>query len=275
MTAPQAASGMTAVDAQLTKVQILKPFDGFENIYQGRAATTPIVMPCARDPRASRAGFDPNLGKGIDVPQGARVILWIPIAVSDDTVQQYAYRVVWRFHNINDYRDPGGIDVPRPPYHFPVQSPGAPDTSVPLSTQQRTLIPAAFRPVAFEQAEAGTANGRINVRPEEIVPDFAIANTVLPLLPDGTPMTLQQGVLDPAGNSTTAKSPIFVPVWFDAEGDEMFILVNRAAIVEGEENWDFDAQDIDRPFSNVYGTDFGEHPNFPRIGIYVQFGTTP
>jgi len=136
-------------------------------------------------------------------------------------------------------------------------------------------VPASYWSIAFEQAENGSANGRVNVRPEEIVPDIDLTNMVLPLLPDGSPGVLQQGILDPVTNSTVAKLPIYVQFWCDVQGDEFFLLVNRATIAQDQSTWDFTQQDIDLPFSNIYGTGNGEHPEFPHTGIFYQFGQTP
>jgi hypothetical protein len=270
-------TGATMVDAQMTNVRILKPFPNFEAVYQGQPAGFPISFPGERDPRAAanQPGFDPNLIAGIPVPQGARVLLNIPITPGIPTGSQvYSYRIVERFTNLNDYRDPPR-NQGRPPFHFPRSSPGAPDTTGGASSP-RTLRPAAWRDVGFEQAEVLTENGKLVLRPEEIVVGRGgIINIFQPLLPDGSSGVLQQGVLDPVTNPTAAPVPIFLPFWFDAEGDEIIILATREDVVQPNVNWDFTANDADLAFSNIYGTGAGAHANFPDLGIYMQTGTTP
>lgn len=269
-------TGATMVDAQMTNVRVLRPFEGFQQVYQGVSASTPIAMPGLRDPRAAakQPGFDPDLLAGIPVPQGARVLLQIPLTPNPGVGSQvYSYRIVERYNNLNDYRDPPRNQA-RPPFHFPRSSPGAPDTTSGVALA-RTLRPASWRDVGFEQPEVLLENGKLVLRPEEIVVGRGgIINIGRPLLQDGKQGVLQQGVLDPATNPLAATVPLFLPFWFDAEGDEIIILATREDIAQPP-TWDFTDPDADLGFSNIYGTGNGSHDNFPDLGIYVQTGTTP
>jgi len=263
-------------DAQLTNVKVLKPFAGFEAVYQGKLASTPIAFPGDLDPQAGRPGFDRHLMRGIPVPEGARVLLWIPQCTgAQDGFQEYIYRVVWRFSTLRKYRSPGRADIPRGPYHIPVQLPGAPDTTV--GSQPRVIVPAAWRNVAFEQPEAPMTNGRVNLRPEEIaIVEPSLLDAARPLLADGSDGIIQQGVLDPATNPASAPQPLFEPFWFDAEGDELLILANRRTFGDlTHPFWDFKSAGVDFPFSNIYGTGDGAHASFPGVGIYIQTGANP
>jgi hypothetical protein len=121
-----------------------------------------------------------------------------------------------------------------------------------------------------------TENGKLVLRPEEIIVGRGgLINIFQPLLPDGKKGVLQQGVLDPATNPVAAAVPLFLPFWFDAEGDEIIILATREDIEAPNVNWDFTNPDADLAFSNIYGNGNGTHKNFPDLGIYVQTGTTP
>lgn len=263
-------------DAQFTNVRILKPFPGFEAVYQGKSAGLPICFPGERDPEAGRPGFDPNLMAGIKVPLGARVLLWIPMAVgAQGGFQEYIYRVAWRYSTLRKYRSPGRADIPRAPYHMPVQSPGVPDTTG-GGNAPRVIVPASWRNVAFEQAEqASPSNGRVDLRPEEIaVVAPALVDFAQPLLPDGSAGVVQQGVFDPALDPVPAPMPGFQPFWFDAEGDEMLIFANRVNFEEPV-NWDFTDAAADLFFSNVYGTGNGTHPDSRVVGIYLVTGANP
>lgn len=273
---PENASVTATVDAQFTAVQVLKPFANFEAAYQGKPATTPIMFPGVRDQRAGTPGFSPQLAAGIPVPLGARVLLWLPMCFNPmQGGQNYRYRVLWRMQNLNSYRNPGRDDLPRPPYHFPFQRAGSPDSTV-LPPAERSVIPAAWRVVAFEQPEAANADGQVHLRVEDVIPRFddSLINTVTPIYADGSSAVIQQGILDPATNPVGAPLPIFKPFWFDCEGDEIMILVTRED-PSSPPNWDFTAAAADLAFSNVYGTGNNTHPSFATSGIYLLTGTNP
>jgi hypothetical protein len=275
------------VDAQLTNVRVLKPAPNFERNYQGKPANTPIAFPGVRDTRAEEGapGFSPDLMKGIAVPQGSRVLLNFPICVNPVPpgnalfpFQFYSYRLIWRFQGLGSFRNPG-TKQRRAPYHFPRQSPGAPATILGIPVP-RVTIAASWHVVAYQQTEPATGAGNLVVRQEVITPRFDSLNEfVPPLLPDGTPAVIQQGVLDPGLVGGVANEPIFAPFWTDAEGDELIILANR---VDWQDNaapaWDFTDPAKDLAFSNIYGTGTwagGGHQSFRDVGIYMQTGTTP
>jgi hypothetical protein len=266
------------VDAQLTNVRVLKPFPNFERVYQGKAGNVPIAFPGTRDPRGAqdKAGFDPNFMTGIIVPQGARVQLdfpmcFVPNPQSLSPFQFYSYRLVWRFNNLGDFRDPPAR-TRRAPYHFPRESPGANDTTLGPPGLPRVTVPALWHVIAHEEVEPTVGPTDLRVRVETITPRLdALTEFIQPLLPDGQKGVIQQGVLDPA-TSGGAQMPIFVPFWTDAMADELLILVNRA---DSTDPWDFTAEDEDLAFSNVYGTGNGRHPAFRDVGIYLQTGTNP
>lgn len=270
-----AASGATMVDAQLTIARVLKPFENFEDVYQGQDGRIPIAIPCERDPRAGTPGFSPDLMTGFSVPEGARCIFWIPMCFISDPqsefpFQSYSYRFVWRFNNLGDYRAPAENE-PRRPYHVATQSPGAADTTFGVPSP-RVTIPASWGDILIEGSEPATGSFNSNLRIEQITPKIDnLADLLQPILPDGARGVMQQGVFDPA-TSGGAEMPIFLPFWRDAEGDELIILVRRT---DPTEAWDFTDPLLDLAFSNVYGTGDGAHPIFRDVGIYIQTGTTP
>lgn len=271
MNQTESAGAMGAVDAQFSKTKVLKPFPGFEQTYQGAPGTTPIVFPGTLDPRAGAPGYDPKLMAGIPMPVGARAYFWIPYCPNPEGgFQTYTYRFVYRYRNLRDYRVPGSADIPRPPYHIPSQTPGAPDNTV-VPAAPRTVIPASWSSILFIQAEVASANGRSNLRVEEIVvPDSSLINLVRPLLPDGTEGVVQQGILDPATNPIAAPVPLFTEFWTDAGGDELLVYVVRS---DPAADWDFTGTDLG--FSNIYGTGNGTHAVFPESGVYMVTGTNP
>jgi len=265
--------------ASFTNVSILRPFPNFETAYQNVSADTPIYFPGGRDEAAGSDGYSPNLAAGLRVPFGARVCIWVPLAVRFDEVTQtpvftlYRYRIFWRFRNLRDYRLPPRGSA-RKPYHMPISRSGAPDTTV-SPPQPRVIIPAAGKVVAYEQPEPAFAlgHGVLNVYDEEFIP--RASGTLEGLLPGGGKTVMAQGIFDPGvtGPSTIAGDPIFQPFWFDAEGDDMILTAVRIDADTPGQVWDFTT--TDRPFSNIYGTDNGAHPPFEGAGIYVVTGMNP
>ena len=274
-----ATSVAVMADAQLTNVRVLKPFDNFEAVYQGKPALAPIAFPGTKDKRAEERapGFDPNLLRGIPVPEGARVILWFPVCfISASQLNPfilYNYRLIWRYQNLAGYRNPAAL-TKRAPYHFPRQSPGAQDTSlVGPPGVPRVTVPAAWHSVAFQQPEPAVGPAALNLRVESITPMLDLTAFFQPLLPNGNPGVIEQGVADP-GAVPGEVMPIFMPFWTDAEGDELIILATRNGVGTSD-TWDFQDPTKDLAFSNIYGTGNGAHPSFRDLGIYMQTGTTP
>ena len=280
-----ATSVAVMADAQMNTVRVLKPFENFERVYQGQNALTPIAFPGTLDKRAQEGapGFDPHLLRGIPVPEGARVLLWLPICFypvdpNGSPVlypfQLYSYRLVWRFQNLAGYRDPSA-QTKRAPFHFARQSPGAPDTSIVPAGVPRVTIPAAWHIIAYQQLEpAGGLSGVLNLHVEAVTPRIdSLVQFVPPLLPNGGTGVVEQGVADPA-SVPGALMPIYAPFWTDAEGDELIIFANRTGATTND-TWDFTDPAKDLAFSNIYGNGNGTHPIFRDIGIYMQTGTTP
>jgi hypothetical protein len=264
---------MVAADAQFTVARVLKPFEGFEDVYQGQDPFRPVAFPGGRDPRAGEDGFSPNLMRGHPVPLGSRILVWIPLAVTQregtTAIQRYNYSFVWRLRNVRDFRQD------RRPYHYPRQSPGAPNDAGP-TPGPRFVIPACIDTVLYEQAEpigpGVPAVQRAYQQTYTIGLGYELAT--FPILPGGASGEYQQGVLNPIDVGLVgAGGAIFTPLWLDAMGDELIIIATRTD--QGSGKWDFTATGIDHAFSDVYGTGNGAHPSYPDIGIYVFSGSNP
>lgn len=277
----QATSSFVAADAQFSVATILKPFPDFETRYQGQGYELAIAFPGGTDDRAGQAGLAPNLMKGVPVPFGSRLLVYIPVALTGIGgggvfVQQYNYSFIWRLRNVRDFRQD------RRPYHFPRQSPGAPNTLTPgPNGPARFVLPAAIDPVLYEQPEpvgpAGTkAVQRAYQQTYQIGQGFEPGTEVL--LPDGTRGIYQQGVLNPDDvEALGAGGALFTPLWLDAAGDELIIIADRTeppAPGPGV-GWDFSQTLEDLAFSDVYGTGNGAHPAYPDVGIYIFTGSNP
>lgn len=250
------SSGFVAADAQFTNVRTLRPFEDFQSVYQGVAGTVPISMPGTLDALAGTPGYSPSLLAGLPVPFGSRLALWIPAPCPTGP---YRITIVWRFRTLRDFVNPANARG-RAPYHIPIQRPGVPDSTV-VPPAPRVLIPAAVAVVAYEQPEPTPCLGGASlvVHREELIARIT-AGSGVPLLPNGTFATIQQGVLDPA-TSPIAPFPIFGPFWRDVEGDEMLINIEKNDATP----WDFSPGGADEVFSQIYTVS----------GILVLTGTNP
>jgi len=261
------------VDAQFGIGQVLKPFPGFENVYQAKAGTIPIAFPGVVDELARQGvtGYDPNLIAGIPVGLGSRVVLWIPQTIAGyTTTMNYQYRVLWRMRNVQSYRDrlARGIQEGNN-YHLVGNVQGEPQTQTPNQdpSQKRYLIPGAQRVLAFEPSEPVSGTAVTNLRPEAVRP-FINQSWVRPLTPAGQPGVWQQGTYLFSSEQNPG-GPSWSPFWFDAEGDELAILCEK---VDPTNPWDFTDAAADKSFSNTFGTNAGTQPINPNVGIYVFTG---
>lgn len=264
-----APASMVTADPQFGIVRVLRPFPGFEAVYEGQSASIPIMLTeagVALDPRAGQAGYSPSLVAGIPTPIGSRVLLWLPItgylsSIEPVTISTYRYEFIWRMRNTHDFR------LDRQPYHYPKQGIGVPDSSfVPASP--RVVLPAASNTITYIQTEPVTPLGRAvnNVRSEDL--NFGSSNNALPLLPDGTEGVIQQGVADPA-TFTGASAPLYQAHELQALGDELLIGILRT---DTPENWGFTnalfPANSDLLLSQLFAA--GDD-----VGVYITTGTSP
>lgn len=251
------------IDPQYSLPQILKPIPNFETVYQGQSGQRMIAFPGGIDLMSEKgeAGFDPHLQRGIDVPMGARLMIWIPIMTNAPNTL-YRYKLVWRLRSVIDYR------ANRKPYHLPNQQPGVPDTTGGGSAA-RFVVVAGSQVIAYEQPEpaAATDPASVVLRNQFFIPEGGFLDGTAPLDETGTATLLAQGVLDPA-TAPRANQPLFNVFRCDAEGDELIILCQRTSTAA---NWDFAG--VDQQFANFYGTGMGAHADLPNFGIYVFSGT--
>lgn len=259
-------------DAQFGTTRVLRPIIGFEDTYEGESAARPIYCFEGNEHLDKLAadgvpGYDPTLARGLSMPLGARVVLWVPSLFWEDqgdppTVMGYEWIVIWRLRNVADFRRA------RIPYHLPKQGAGPNDTTAPPGTQARVVIPAAYNTITYIQAEPALQLARAvqHVHAEDL--EFSQTPVVGPLLPDGTEQAVEQGILDPA-LIVDANRPQFMLHDLTALGDEMLLAVRRdsSTIV----TWDFATTDL--RFSQFLGNGTGQQ--FPDVGVYVSVGSAP
>jgi|GEM_PF-1930246 len=269
-------------DAQFGTARILRPYNGFESVYQGQPASTPIMLsevvdPPGGDPLDPSAstrdtGYSPRLVRGLDVPMGSRVLVWLPqisaLVTAPSTIARYHWTFIWRMRNVYDYRNA------RTPYHFPKQAAGAGETGT--DAGPRVIIPAATQTLPYSEAPepaGATSNVSTNLRNEAVT--TGATPLASPLLPGGLTGIIQQGLGDP--NIFPAISrPIYQLHEVQACGDELLIGLTRATDVTA--NWDFNTPLLNDWQVRLYLGDPTAFPpaiQIPDVGVYVMAGSAP
>lgn len=269
-------------EGQWSIVQYLKPFPGFERVYQGKPARTPIAFPGELDLYAKKKlpGYDPDLLAGFPVPMGARVRLWIPLTISGGaTAPNYQYQIVWRLRTINDFlkgQGSGQVDATQeyPNYHIGTGPLGQPETIDSSTKLQRYFLPGGMQTSAFLQPQPTAPNagqaGVVQLQGQVLQP-IASAAWVPPLTPAGRDGAWQQGVYPDL--NALATSPTFVMYELDAQGDQLAIFATRIGADE-DTAWDFTVnEDGDKSFSTTYGNNDGSSTASPYTAIMIMVGT--
>jgi hypothetical protein len=258
-------------DAQFTVNRIMRPYSGFEEVYQGTPAGEPVYLfPDGKniDPIAEQGtpGYDPLLARGLPIPVGSRLLLKIPNVYFPSNAGPigYVYAFIWRDRNVFDFRQL------RNPFHFP-RDQGADDTTAPAGQQRRVPLPASYNTITYIQTEPVVAVDRAisNIRSDDL--RAATTPLALPKLPGGLTQPIQQGILDPATVSD-AKQPGFTTHEMQACGDELLIAVYRPT-GQLEDDWDFGQGETDYRFSQFYGIGTGQQ--LLNIGVQVMSGAAP
>lgn len=257
-----------ADDPQFGIIFVLRPYPGFEAIYQGQpasgAAAVPLMLSEAGlelDAQAGTPGYDPSLVRGLPIPQGAKVVLWVPDVVATVLglgASQYNYWIIWRARNTADYRRT------RAPYHFPKQIEGVPETGV--DPGPRVIIPAAMQSIVYNQPEVAAGAVQTQQAHAERIA-FGGPTMELPLNSDGLRGVIQQGVQTTAAlNRHTRPSWVEHKLVDDARGDELLIAVTRNDIGGAHPNWELGAGEADAAFAGFYGSVFAD------LGLQVIVG---
>lgn len=253
-------------DAQMGMFSVIRPPDGFEALYQGVEGTTPIAFPGTLDLDAGKPGYATGLLAGIPVPLGGRLLLQIPQTVraiegGGVATADYEYQLIWRTRNqASAAADISSGRRNASPYHLPNGT----------GRRESVFIPGASDVEVFEQGEPvalGVA-ATLNVKQQRYVPQITVP-WVPPLLPDGADGVWQQGVYETSVDAVNS-GPTWCPLWLDAAGDELLILVYK---IVTDSPWDFAEGGDDEAFGNTYGTDNGRVPNNPNVGILLSSGT--
>lgn len=224
------------------------------------------MFPGGLDPDAGKPGFDPNLLAGLSVPLGSRLLVQIPMTINKYTpVAGYSYQFIWRTRNQQQLVSAIESGRSTAAYHLPAIEPGRREIQA-TPASGLIFIPGASDVEVFEEAEPGSGFATLNVRQQRYIPQV-ISSWVQPLTPSGSKGVWQQGAYQFTSNVECA-GPSWLPLWFDASGDELMVLAYK---LDTATPWDFVVADL--AFSNTYGTNASALPNNPNIGIIVSSGT--
>lgn len=272
----------TQNDPQPTMWFVMRPQEGFEQIYQGRPHSTPIQLypyePEGAYPLESerlRNGYDSLLAHYLEVARGSTVMLLFPRVqglqeVARDTwvptTQQYTYQLRWRQRPLDDVILSKGQLRYSTSARFNVSG---------YQTQRRLIIPCSQGEVITpEYPENGNLNRAVYTQ-------------------NGVKVVDQQGLYwdafyreasdHLADVDDLALGASCYPIHYTrCDGDELGIVVYRT----DEGSWDFTTNGSDWPFADTFGTgsylQLGtnpvNHPINPGAGVYVATvarGTTP
>ena len=257
-------------NARISTCRVVRPFDGFEGVYQGLAGTVPIAFPGTPDPLAGRPGYASNLLAGITMPLGARALVQIPMTVDLYTPEpEYTYQFLWRMRGDQLFKDQmeARVAAEAPAgYHLRGEQPGRRELQ--SSRSELVFMPGSSDIEIFEEdpAPVGSALSTVVVRQQRYRPTMG-ASWVQPRLPNGESAIWQQGTYQYSSDDNNS-GPTWFPIWTDVNGDDLLILVYKNA---GESNWDFAGDDA--AFSNTSGTNNGGLPKNPNVGILISTGT--
>ena len=263
-------------DAQYSVGRLLRPFSGFDSVYQNQSCKRPIQFTedgsALADSATSQTATDadPRLIRGTSVPMGSKILLLLPAFVPvplwqgsvDNDVGFYRYFLIWRYRNISDYRE---SNIQGGGYHIGNRALGAPDAG-----SSRFLKIAAFSSSSYASEEPGSPSlARVETAyplatvddciqtikikatsQRETNSDESVVYTwpYVPLLPDGTDGRYQQGVISGNESSLNKYTPSWIVHETCARGDELLIGVfrdapstNGGALPPTVNSWNFSA----------------------------------
>lgn len=268
-------SEFVTADAQFGIENVLRPFEDFEDVYQGENVnrlimfTKPKVLSGAwsnaYDELAGTTGYRTNFVRGLRVPYGARVIVKIPMVHTQqdtDVATGYHWVLWWRSRTLYDYRNI------RMPWHFPTQSPFEAE---PVGTFIPT--PVVRNSIVYNQVESGYLQQVQHIKPDEVMQiynnDIGLDN---PLMPTG-----DEGIIEQPGyvvSSEGAGMPNFASIEVSAIGDELLVGMYRSDLDGAYPTWDFADGQIDERVALAFGKSDPSGP-FNFMGPIVSYGTSP
>lgn len=290
------ATNVTA-SAQFALAKVLKPFDNFEDKYQGLdPLDTPLALPGGLDRLAGQEGYDPNLMAMLPIPMGSRILIWLPRLNQPEgyvatATPDYFYTILWRLRSLTEQTtDPERTSAA----HFGQRLKGRPQRAGASSSidtpGDRFVLPVAIESVQIEGASAEPTQVDVNSSQLVVNPPAGWKAPITEKYPG--PLSVNQKVkaagmfsqgFTTFGDGSPTPSDVNAGLQggpqYDiyetiSRGDEMSVLISRDpnAIALGDPGpWDFEGVDIG--LSNVLGTDGGTEPILRGLGVYIFTGS--
>lgn len=224
--------------------------------YISRPGTIPMMWSeggLPLDPNAGKPGYSNRLVRGLQVPMGARMLIWVPEVSGCNFTWNFAFRV----RNLLDYKNT------RSPYHLAAQRNG-PDGLAPIPGIWQNVVyndstSSACKPLATQtvtrEAFVGGFTGDTSVNFPLVPSTVSLENDNMGLMEQGIHATsrVEYGLL------------AFKPIELQALGDEM--LVSCSLSLGSDAIWTpFLVEKLKRYFSVETA---------PFNGVYVFAGSAP
>jgi hypothetical protein len=242
-------------DPQTSMCTILKPYQGFERIYQGQLLSVPVpltgvegtAVPLADLP-PSGPDYDPGMLRYVPVPMGSVINLWFPRIgqVGEGWAEtSYTYQLRWRLRSIQDRIASDSVKV-----YQTVQTKGG--ITAPAASQPQLAVPASLGEVITPVLPTDyNGNLGLNLQSATLADSQGFY---------GTSVLNVENII---------RGPLyFPPRQVLCVGNELAIYAYRVTS-NPTDQWDFTNQD--QGFSMFYGTGNppSQHPWYPSHGIYL------
>lgn len=262
---------MSDLGAQFGMAKLLRPYKGWETVYQGRSSLEQILwLPTdkdyngiAYDPLADKPEYADTLANAMSVPLGAKLYIWLPrIGYADGATRAgYQWMIGWRLRTLNCF-----MQKKSGPYHLPFFTQRAAGKGIGAVIP----LPYSVDGVVYEQAEeVGLALQRQHFKqpesynyPNQSNVDHGASAARNPTNDDV--MFLQQGIPVVNGSSPTVEGG-FMCLEKVAKGDELVVSCFRANTALGTYN--FATGSVDASIKTYVNS-----PDNPFLGVYVIVG---
>jgi hypothetical protein len=263
----------TQNDPQPTMWYIMRPQDGFEQIYQGKSVDIPIPLypyqvngALPLESERHRAGYEDHLAAYLQAARGATAMLLFPriqgLVAADHSVvfRDYTYQLRWRQRPLDDAILSKGT-----------RRYSTAELLSSLAVTRRLVIPCAQGKVI---KPTYPTDGRIA---RGIFTDNSIRVIDQQGVYDDAQFVAWDTAFTPGLADNALGATGYPPEYVHCDGDELGLVLYRDP--EVGQTWDFvDETTTDWPLTFTYGTRAGTHPINPGAGVWVCFmarATTP
>lgn len=222
--------------------------------YRDRPGNIPMMWTeggLALDPNAGKSGYSNKLVRGLPVPMGARLLVWVPEIEGCSLEWNFGFRV----RNLLDYKNT------RNPYHLAAQRIG-PDNLVP--------VPGVWQNAIYNDATSSPCKPLATqtvVRETFVSADGGVEDFSFPLIPNTVSLSLtERGVME-QGILSASNAPQFSfrAIELQSLGDEIIV---SCSLAEGVDTiW---SSSLVMAMRNLFDAETA-----PYNGVYVFAGSAP